>query len=742
MANDKKPSIYSDRGSIGSAEELDEYGVWVKSEPQVLSVNGKSSDLEDLAMPVDDSTDADDSLSFDDAVLDLGGSSGASDSGIIEFPEDDIDIDINDDPLSNPADLADFNMPMDDDLGIINDDDDGSGLDIEDTSFDEFEVPSSSGEEISLDDDLTSDNFTDEDFNEDFNSEDLDSDLDIDGLDTEDFGVPTVKAIENSIDSIQEDFDAVQNGEGELSSHLLKKIADELSSIRCELTDLKKEFANVRSGGPEGDKDDRSGFFSEEDDETIALTGDELDNILGEDSGLGEEQAEDTQKSGFDIGDDDEDEAIALTGDELDNILNSADFTEESGTEESPENEFSIDDDSLGEDADMDPMDIDIDLSPDAAEEDSFDISAEGDDSDDSSMDLPPLADLDDDAFADFTSSHEDNPDDDVSAEDELEKLREEGAEPVTPAPDDTSYLEDSEPSDETLDFSDAVIDEPDLSLDDIATNDDLTEPSLDETDFDLDSLDDLTIDSGSDDLALDDADDFAMDSSDDMALDDSDDLALDDSDDSVIDSGDDLALDDSDDSVIDSMDDLALDSLDDLAADSSDDTALDSVDDLAADAGDEGGLEDIDVGMDDDWADQPAIDPNWKPAMQAAQEAPTPPPAYAPQQQAAPQAGFAAPQSYAPPPPAQSYAPPAQAAPAQPAPAQPAPQAAAPAPAGLGDPKKGFELPSDLRSELRNILSYMDQLLESLPESKIEEFAKSEYFDSYKKLFKDLGLV
>jgi hypothetical protein len=35
-----------------------------------------------------------------------------------------------------------------------------------------------------------------------------------------------------------------------------------------------------------------------------------------------------------------------------------------------------------------------------------------------------------------------------------------------------------------------------------------------------------------------------------------------------------------------------------------------------------------------------------------------------------------------------------------------------------------------------------MDQLLESLPEDKIEEFAKSEYFDTYKKLFEELGLV
>jgi hypothetical protein len=50
--------------------------------------------------------------------------------------------------------------------------------------------------------------------------------------------------------------------------------------------------------------------------------------------------------------------------------------------------------------------------------------------------------------------------------------------------------------------------------------------------------------------------------------------------------------------------------------------------------------------------------------------------------------------------------------------------------------------IPGNIRQELKTVLSYMDQLLESLPEEKIEEFAKSEYFDTYKKLFKELGLV
>ncbi len=49
--------------------------------------------------------------------------------------------------------------------------------------------------------------------------------------------------------------------------------------------------------------------------------------------------------------------------------------------------------------------------------------------------------------------------------------------------------------------------------------------------------------------------------------------------------------------------------------------------------------------------------------------------------------------------------------------------------------------LPSDLRDEIRSVLKYMDQLLESLPEEKIEEFARSEHFDVYKRLFEELGL-
>ncbi len=49
--------------------------------------------------------------------------------------------------------------------------------------------------------------------------------------------------------------------------------------------------------------------------------------------------------------------------------------------------------------------------------------------------------------------------------------------------------------------------------------------------------------------------------------------------------------------------------------------------------------------------------------------------------------------------------------------------------------------LNAGMQDEIKSVLSYMDRLLESLPEEKISEFAQSEYFDRYKKLFSDLGI-
>lgn len=54
---------------------------------------------------------------------------------------------------------------------------------------------------------------------------------------------------------------------------------------------------------------------------------------------------------------------------------------------------------------------------------------------------------------------------------------------------------------------------------------------------------------------------------------------------------------------------------------------------------------------------------------------------------------------------------------------------------------EKEDELPSNIKKDVKSVLSYMDQLLESLPEEKMKEFAESEYFEMYNRLFSELGI-
>ncbi|MCR5290690.1 MAG: hypothetical protein K6E51_11920 [Treponema sp.] len=50
--------------------------------------------------------------------------------------------------------------------------------------------------------------------------------------------------------------------------------------------------------------------------------------------------------------------------------------------------------------------------------------------------------------------------------------------------------------------------------------------------------------------------------------------------------------------------------------------------------------------------------------------------------------------------------------------------------------------LSPDLTNDIKSVLSYMDKLLENLPDDKIKEFAQSEQFTVYKNLFTELGLA
>ena len=65
------------------------------------------------------------------------------------------------------------------------------------------------------------------------------------------------------------------------------------------------------------------------------------------------------------------------------------------------------------------------------------------------------------------------------------------------------------------------------------------------------------------------------------------------------------------------------------------------------------------------------------------------------------------------------------------------------PAPTQEREPEAaGQFIPEKSLEEIKSLLGYLDRLLESLPEAKIDEFARSEYFELYRKIFEFFSLV
>jgi hypothetical protein len=400
MANEKKPSIYHDRGTIGSAKELDEYGVWVKSEPQVLSTEEaeKGADdfpldgLEDLpdfstdlGASLEDSPDSPAEAESAESIDDSGSALGDADYSI---PEDDFNLDdfdlgaihgdmdgTGDDGSSSGDSAADFSIPGGEDLADFSIDD-GETLGEQDPSLGEepedldlslpeedagpelslavedFDNSLSAGEAVPAEESAagaeeeaaggaegTGEPESDEGFNE-ISLEDLlggVADEVPGGAESEEFPAGDLADEEPGEDSPgpAEASRGASSG-ADMSTQLLMKIANELSSIRTELGALKQEFATIRGSA---DHAEPRGFFD-------------------------------------DSGDDDK---IALTGDELNNILNTADFTEETGL------------DATGED-----------LSPDFSEGDHLGTEGGGDGSPEAADE--PLAEIDlDSGLADLT---------------------------------------------------------------------------------------------------------------------------------------------------------------------------------------------------------------------------------------------------------------------------------------------------------------------------------------------------
>jgi hypothetical protein len=442
MAKEKKPSIYSDRGTIGSSEELDEYGVWVKSEPQDLSSEEvetpEFSGGEDMDFTIPEIEDLPDLGSLDEKSSD--------DFSIAELPTDDFaipdiesggetenipsisdeigdDVELGDLPVEggfDTLDIPDLEEPSD--SGVLESPVELTGLDesgLED-DFDLSKIVEQDQENLSLDtglpgtesgDDLavisteTSTETSMDDLIENFDSGAEELAGESMGLDS----AAVDEAYAASTASIQTGLRAetglskdsgltAPSSSADLSTQLLMKIAEELSSIRAELSSLKKEFSVIRAGAPAAETEE-GGFFDKEDDEKISLTGDELNNIL-----------------------------------------NTADFTEETGTDVT----MGLTDDDAGA--------SDLPTSPDM--EAVTEVVTES-----ASPDLPEDVIVPEEAVSGFSLE-----------ETEEEKIEEK---PITHdlTVEDTNYLAKEASIDAvgTIGVEEAVIDEPDLSLEEIS---------------------------------------------------------------------------------------------------------------------------------------------------------------------------------------------------------------------------------------------------------------------------------
>ncbi len=672
MAIDKDPSIYRDRGTIGTSDELDEYGVWVKSEPQDVppasgvgdeSIEPALPDIEDLPdleldsdfdMPLDaapsvvpgpvaedlpdfsdmglevEELEADGAAlpSFeevetfaDDALEEIEESAEASSGG--EFTELSMDDFLDGETLSTELESKTETREEEDVLDM-------------DLAFDEVPEMPAAGDDSEKNPDMRLEGVSDfDDFLSDLDSTPVAAlDQADDGAsalslsEEEEFGV-ALSASGGSVEAETaplEDEAALRpemrqpkgsaspspSGQVDLSTQLLMRIAEELSSIKTELTSLKQELAILKSDAREKPQ--------------------------------AEPSAEDGAKGFFD---EEDDEKIALTGDELDNILNSADFTEEAGSDATEEDNLTLDSEEF----------IPLEDSEEPLESEPL-----GDESEEVEF----LSDIGN-----------------ILESEELRELQENGVTPMTEAPEDTSYLEAETMDLDHLDLTDAVIDEPDLG-NIILEEAPVEEPAIDSIHIDLDMEEALHVeDSG---LGL----------------------SVEDSGGAELETGEiELTVDQS----------APFDLEEELPAD-----------DISAEAV-FGETEEEEVPL-------PPIEAEGVPAFNEEEPlileesfAEVMPEGFVVEPE-----GSEEPFAYA------GSLPEAEEVVETldeggllevPESAEPSEDASPVAP-----------LPGNLKQEVKAVLSYMDQLLESLPEDKIEEFARSEYFETYKKLFEELGLV
>jgi len=639
MSFDKKPSMYSEHGTIGSAEELDAYGVWVKSEPQDFSAGlAEAVNFDSEAIPYEADYETDFDTGFND--LEIG------DIGLPDYEPEIPEL---------------------------------SEIDSEDSAPDDFD----------------------------------------DGIISE----------------------AGRRNE-DASNKLLLKIAEELSMIRSELSTLKKEFAGIRVNAPDVKTDaSHSGFFTEEDDEKIALTGDEMEDILSSTADYSGEEDLD-----YDPLREADEAALKELAEQNERFASEDDI---------PAEEINIDFNNLGINLDNEleaetETALQEELPPLEATDDDFAIPSFDSLSFDETPELETESQLEEaiNDFADELVPFEED--------EELRDIRLEGAIPLTPPPDNTSYLEEDpfaldDASLEETSIEDTVheegVSEKIVSGEPVHEETISEEPVLEEAtsqeavpadSFSVEDTPDLSFDDVSFDL---DFDDFSDDSS--LSFDDeadtqsvdiqsedieSVDIQSEDIQSADIQSGDDQVPAESPAPPADlPSDDISLD-LSEAVIDEPDFSAEIVEPPLEEPVlGDISFKDDISLDMDDFGAAEPVKTGEKVDAFDADDSL----------AQVIPE-GFEVNAEEA----ATSFDDDLEVFADDDLPLTAEEIIPLDAPVSEPGGAEDHNLPSGLKNELKSVLSYMDHLLESLPEDKIEEFAKSEYFDTYKKIFKELGLV
>jgi|GEM_PF-1596670 len=589
--------------------------------------------------PIDTSIDTDIELT-ETIQFDLDEDSQGINETEIFFEDEDDEISIE------------IDMPEDDSSEAIS-------TDIEDALYEEKT-------EIEVDTNLDNDNL--DSINEIDNLASMSEDFD-DSLDTmenfEHFDVDSDLDLSMSIDNtLLEERNTVEKTQN-TEKFLLEQIANEISSLRNEISELKKELACSTEKKASTEADISNGFFSgSEEDEVIALSGDELNNILINADFTEKTPLTDTELSL-------EDEAEISLDEDAEFALNE-------------EAEISLDDEteiSLDEDAEI-SLDDDAEFSLDDEAEISLDEDSELFLDEDAEFALDEEAEISLDEDAEFALNEEAE----ISLDDETEISLDDDAE--------LSLEDDAEISlDDDTDLSlddDAEIsldDDAELSLEDDAeiSLDDDTEISLDEEELEEEFFEENLIEPSEEELDI----NTIVANNEELI-----DTITIDSSELVVPSADSDLLE----VPVDQDNDLENPEINAIA-DFEDELLLDVEEEDLSEIIPEAIEPDRDTEIDDENSyneptdevfnsEQWGFDDDASPSLEDEEKS--------------------------------------------------IPETESPATNSLIKNIQDKQIQEDIKS----VLVYMDQLLENLPEDKIEEFAKSENFVVYKKLFTELGLV